>query len=66
MNAEAAAYVAYVTKELQLRVRTGVVSRDARFNVRVVLQCSFLPRAAYVKPASDALQVRRAVNGDVL
>jgi len=42
--------VAYPMKELQLRVRTGVIASDASLNERVVLQVSFFPRAVYVCP----------------
>ena len=55
MCAEAVAYAADGTKQLHLRVRTGVVARDSRLNASVILQVSFLLRPAYVKPASDAL-----------
>ena len=55
MCAEAVAYAADGTKQLHLRVRTGVVARDSRLNASVILQVSFLLRPAYVKPASDTL-----------
>ena len=42
MYAEAVACGAHGTKELQLRVRTGVAARGARLNTPVLLQVSFL------------------------